>query len=244
MTEMTKKILVVEDEKSHQMIIEKTLAGHIEFDIVSTFHEALRQMQKETYALFLLDVMLGDQVGFDLVGPIRSLSQYKYTPIVFLTSRDDISSKVLGFTLGADDYITKPCDPRELRVRLQARLAKVQVTTPATIDREKFEVGNLSFSFLNQSAYVMTPEGRRQLDLTPIEYKLLYFFARHCDEALARDRILQAVWGEHTHVNVRSVDTYVTALRKKTKDTGLKIQAVHGLGYRLSFLKTLNSRAA
>lgn len=234
MFEIIKKILVVEDEKPHQMIIAKTLTGHVEFDVVSSFHEALQRMQKETYALFLLDVMLGDQVGFDLVAPIRSLSHYKYTPIVFLTSRDDISSKVLGFTLGADDYITKPCDPRELRARLQARLAKVNPPPLTVVDREKFEVGILSFSFVNQAAYVTTSEGRRQLDLTPIEYKLLYFLGRHCEEALGRDRILQAVWSKNTHVNIRSVDTYVTALRKKVKDTGIKIQAVHGLGYRMS----------
>jgi DNA-binding response OmpR family regulator len=228
-----KKILVVEDEKSHQMIIEKSLSGHFAFDLASSFAEAVEKMRKEVYSLFLLDVMLGEQVGFDLVAPIRAFPKYKMTPIVFLTSRDDISSKVLGFTLGADDYLTKPFDPRELRARLQVRLARV-VPPQAQVDLEKFQVGSLSFSFVNQAAYADTGGGRRQLDLTPIEYKMLYFMAHHCEEALSRGRILNQVWGENTHVNVRSVDTYVAALRKKMKPVGIKIQAVHGVGYRLT----------
>lgn len=226
----TKSVLLVEDESSHQLVISKALKGFYNYEVASSYKEALSKLENGTYDLFLLDVMLGDGLGFDLIEAIRSQKKFKNSAIIFLTSLDDVSSKVRGFSLGADDYVTKPCDPRELRARMDSKLSK----TPESPVAREYRVGNIIFSFENQKAYVDQNGAAKELDLTPIEYKLLYFFARHNNEALGRDRILNHVWGENTHVMVRSVDTYVAALRKKVKELGVIIKSVHGVGYRLN----------
>lgn len=232
-----KRILFVEDELAHQLIIKKALQGHYEYHVASSYQEALKYLNQHQYDLFLLDVMLGDGLGFDLVYSIRSHETHGGQPIMFLTSRDDISSKVKGFSLGADDYVTKPCDPRELRARIDSKIGKVGDAPVAS----EYRIGSLCFSFETQLAYVNFQEEETELDLTPIEYKLLYFFARHHDEALTREKILDQVWGQNTHVMIRSVDTYVAGVRKKLKSYGIQIKSVHGVGYRIQFAEDLKS---
>ncbi len=225
-----KRLLLVEDEPAHQLVISKALRGFYQYEVVSSYQEALQKLADESFDLFLLDVMLGDGLGFDLVEAIRSHNKHKKSSIVFLTSLDDVNSKIKGFSLGADDYVIKPCDPRELRARLDSKLMKA----PDSPVAKEYRVGGLVFSFENQSVFVDDGGVLSELNLTPIEYKLLYFFARHQGEALNREQILNQVWGKNTHVMARSVDTYVAALRKKVKGLGVIIKSVHGVGYRLS----------
>jgi len=236
MVNSSKSILFVEDEVPHQLVITKALQDYFHFDVVGSYNEALQFLGTKDYDLFLLDVMLGDGLGFDLVAEIRSQKRYAKAPIVFLTSRDDIDSKIKGFSLGADDYLVKPCDPRELRARMDSKIEKADSSQPAG---SEFYVDRLVFSFENQAAFIIQGDERKQLDLTPIEYKLLYFFARHLGDTLSRERILDKVWGTDTHVMVRSVDTYVAALRKKVKEFGVQIKSVHGVGYRIQFLEPI-----
>lgn len=225
-----KKLLLVEDEPAHQLVITKALKGFYQYEVASSYQEALQKLVDGQFDLFLLDVMLGDGMGFDLVEAIRSHEKHKNASIVFLTSLSDVTSKVKGFSLGADDYVTKPCDPRELRARLDSKLMKA----PAVPVAKEYRVGTLVFCFESQTVCVDQNGTLDELDLTPIEYKLLYYFARHQGQALDRESILNQVWGKNTHVMARSVDTYVAALRKKVKDLGVIIKSVHGVGYRLS----------
>lgn len=222
------KILLVEDEVTHQMIIKKALDPNWEVEVSGSYEEAKARLAEDSFDLFLLDIMLGDGLGYDLIDEIKGTGQHKNTPIVFLTSNENVEMKVKCFSLGADDYVVKPCDPRELRARIQAKLQKTESQGVAT----DYKASGFTFKLGEQQAFYEFNEQSVHMDLTPIEYRLLFVLVRQGDRPLSRDAILKMVWGD-AHVQSRSVDTYVAALRKKLKEFGLNIKSVHGVGYKI-----------
>lgn len=230
------KILVVEDEKAHQLIIRKALDGRHEVVVADGFQHALDLLPQSNWGLFLLDIMLPDGDGFDLCSRLRADRKFDRTPVMFLTSKQNVESKVLGFRLGADDYIVKPCDPAELNARIEARLRNAS----KSLETMNFTEGDLTFQFDRQKVVALEGENSEcHLDLTPLEFKLLYFLASHRDHAFSREQIIKEVWGEGTNVLERSVDTYVAALRRKLDTRGQYIRSVHGVGYKF----TVDSRS-
>ncbi|MCB0420069.1 MAG: response regulator transcription factor [Bdellovibrionales bacterium] len=223
---MKPHLLVVEDEAAHRLIIEKALASHYTLTMASSFNEGLHVIKEGKFDGFLFDIMLGDGNGFDLLAEARKIKALRHKPIIFLTSRTEVSSKVLGFNLGADDYIVKPCNPEELRVRIDSKIKKFKDMAEHPVD---IIYGPLLFNFEMQ--VVTDNETGKKLDLTPLEFKLLYFLASHNEEAQTREEILEAVWGNSTNVSDRSVDTYVASLRKKLGEHSKVIKSVHGVGY-------------
>lgn len=239
----SEKVLLVEDEKAHQLIISRSLSENFSIDVAGSYSEAQRLISDGEYDIFLLDIMLGDGLGFDLIPLIRGHEKFAKAPIVFLTSKEDIPSKVKGFSLGADDYVTKPCDPRELRARLSSKIKKYRQTQAGTIS--EYKIGDLTFDFELQRVSIAKASGETQeIILTPIEYKLLYYLVRNREDVLSREQILKHVWGGSTHVMLRSVDTYVATLRKKIKEYGVHIRSVHGVGYKLNLHPTQQAKAA
>lgn len=222
------KILLVEDELSHQMIIKKALESQWEVEVCGSFAEAKERLKQDDYDLFLLDIMLGDGLGYELIHDIKLEERHRNKPIVFLTSNENVSMKVKCFSLGADDYVVKPCDPRELRARIEAKLARTGESGEVATE---FKSNGFEFQFGEQKAYYESSDGRAELDLTPLEYKMLFVLVRRGERPSSREELLKRVWGESHHVQVRSVDTYVAALRKKLKGHGLAIKSVHGVGY-------------
>lgn len=227
------RLLVVEDERAHQLIIEKSLKGFYEFEIASSLKEAREMISSQAYDLFLLDIVLPDGTGFEVLSELRKSKPHQMTPVIFLTVREDLKSKLIGFSLGADDYMTKPPEPLELRARIDTRLrvvGDIQVLTNKTVMR----VGDMKLD--TERLAVIIEEGGQEvpLDLTPLEFRLLLFFVRNPDEPLSRQKILQGVWGDHTHVLDRSVDSYVATLRRKLGPRSNVIKSVHKVGYRLN----------
>lgn len=226
------RILILEDEKSHQLLIAKALSTSFHLIFCSSIAEASQLLKDDSYRLFLLDVMLPDGSGFDFCQTIRADVRYKFTPILFLTSKMDIESKVVGFSIGGDDYITKPCDPVELRARVVARIQKEACRESTT---EALTAYDLSLNLEKQRVTIIDgADAGMSIDLTPLEFKLLVHLVRHENTPVSRGAILQSVWGQQTHVLERSVDTYVAALRRKLGSRGKYIRSVHGLGYRFS----------
>jgi DNA-binding response OmpR family regulator len=225
------KILIVEDEKAHQLIIQKCLSGFYDFVIASSVAEAREKIRSDRFELFLLDIMLGDGTGFDVLNDLRGLDKFRLTPVIFLTVREDLKSKLMGFSLGGDDYVIKPAEPLELRARIDAKLRKMsQVQDQAT--QAVISLGELVLDTERQAVWVMQGDQKIALDLTPLEFRLLLFFGRNANEPLSRQKILNHVWGDTTHVLDRSVDSYVAALRRKLGTQGKCIKSVHGVGYR------------
>lgn len=179
--------------------------------------------------LCILDVMMPRQDGFTLARRIRAVDPD--TPFIFLTAKNLLEDRLEGLGLGADDYLTKPFSMQELLLRIQAILRRtrpgaLRATTPETT----LQIGRLTF----QPATRTLRRDGETITLTNKEAQLLHLLARHLNETLPRSLALTQIWGEDTYYNARSMDVYITKLRKILKrDAGLKILTVHGEGFKL-----------
>ncbi len=234
MTPKSPRILVVEDERAHQLIIEKSLTGFYEYQLATSAAEAKQILSEGTFDLFILDIMLPDGNGFEVLNELRKCERHQLAPVIFLTGREDLKSKLTSFSLGADDYIIKPPEPLELRARIDARLRVIGDLQGLTAKGAPVRVADLKLD--TERLAVVVEEGGQEtsLDLTPLEFRLLLFFVRHPNEALSRQKILEGVWGTQTHVLDRSVDSYVATLRRKLGPRSNLIKSVHKVGYRLN----------
>jgi two-component system phosphate regulon response regulator PhoB len=223
------RILVVEDNEQLRRQVVRLLTA--EFDVVeaATIEEARRRLHSAEFDLVLLDGSLPDGDGFQLCAALQADARTRDLPVVMLTSRGGIEDKIMAFSLGADDFIAKPFEARELLARVRAKLSR------AARRRQHEEVVVRGGLRLEVPFQRVTLDNAR-LDVTPLEFKLLLFLSRHELEVLARERILQEVWGGSTHVGGRTVDTHVSSLRRKIAGCGYEIVSIHGEGY--SFRKS------
>ncbi|MED4299411.1 response regulator transcription factor [Geobacillus stearothermophilus] len=228
---MEKKILVVDDEQP----IVTLLAYNLEkagFQAVAAYdgEEALAKVASEQPALIILDLMLPKLDGVEVCKRLRQ--QQIMTPILMLTARDDEFDKVLGLELGADDYMTKPFSPREVIARVKAILRRTEIVQPAAESSERLVVGDLE---IFPERYEATIDGK-PLELTPKEFELLLYLARHKGRVLTRDQLLSAVWNYDFAGDTRIVDVHISHLREKIEEDTKKpayIKTVRGLGYKL-----------
>jgi two-component system alkaline phosphatase synthesis response regulator PhoP len=219
------RILIVEDEPDIALGLRQDLMleGY-EVDAVDTGEQALDRVQDRPFDLILLDVMLPGKDGFAVCRELRR-SRVR-TPIILLTARSHEAEKVLGLELGADDYVTKPFSPVELRARIKAALRRREGET-----HEVFRFGNMEVDF---DRLEVRREGK-PLDLTPIEFKLLVAFVHSRGSVLSRQQLLDRVWGHSTYVSERVVDTHIGNLRKKIErdpEQPVFVTSIRGFGYR------------
>ncbi len=220
-----KRILIVEDEPviAFGLRVDLETEGYF-VQIESDGEVALERARREAFDLILLDVMLPGKDGFEICRDLRRHGSK--VPIILLTARAQEAEKILGLELGADDYVTKPFSPRELRARIKAMLRRT-CDVAATVTR----LGCFELDF-NRC------ELRRNgtmIDLTALEYKLLITFVRNLGTVLSRERLLSVVWGREINISERVVDTHVATLRKKIEQepsTPRHLVSVRGLGYR------------
>jgi len=219
------RILVVEDEPPLALGLEDDLKleGY-EVDVVRDGETASRRAREQAFDLIILDVMLPHKDGFEVCRELRRAGLR--TPIILLTAKTEESDKVLGLELGADDYVTKPFSPRELRARVKAALRRTAGEMP-----EIYRFGDAEVDFTRCELR----RGGRALEMTPIEFKLLAAFIRHRGQTLSREKLLDQVWGRETFVTDRVVDTHVANLRKKIESKPSEprfLVNVRGMGYR------------
>ncbi len=231
MLQEEQRILVIEDAEESQVVIENTLkALGYKVSIASDAAQAFSLLKQENFQLILLDVMLPDQSGFSVCAKIQEDKETQDIPIFFLTGKSSITDKVTAFSLGAEDYIIKPFDPLELRVRVEAKLRK---------RREKKEqnsvlkIRNLKIDITMHHVLLMDDKGlETELDLTPLEFKLLFQLARRPNQVFTRDQLLASVWGDSKNVCDRTVDTHICALRRKLGVCSEYIESVQSVGYK------------
>jgi DNA-binding response OmpR family regulator len=219
------RLLVVEDEPNLAMGLEDDLKleGY-EVEVARDGAAASERAQEQSFDLIILDVMLPRKDGFEVCRELRRAGLR--VPIILLTAKTQESDKVLGLELGADDYVTKPFSPRELRARVKAVLRRYAGETPET-----YKFGDAEVDFTRGELR----RAGEPVDLTPIEFKLLAAFVRLRGRVLSRDRLLDEVWGRDIALTDRVVDTHITNLRKKIEPQPSEPQyiiSVRGMGYR------------
>jgi two-component system phosphate regulon response regulator PhoB len=223
------RILVVEDEQPIRDLISFGLrrAG---CDVVLAEHsqEALASIGDRRPDLVLVDWMLPDMSGLELVRTLRRDANTRDIPIVMLTARGEEADKVAGLESGADDYVTKPFSARELIARIQAVLRR---SAPVG-ESERVEVEGL---ILDQAGHRVAAAGK-PIALGPTEYRLLAFLMTHPDRVYSRSQLLDRVWGGNVYVEERTVDVHIRRLRKSLEESGYDrfVQTVRGAGYRFS----------
>jgi DNA-binding response OmpR family regulator len=220
------RILVVDDDPNISRLVKMYLEKE-GFEVETAYRgdEALKAFRESAPNLVLLDVMLPGMDGWQVCREVRKLSNI---PVIMLTAKDETFDKVLGLELGADDYIVKPFEPKELVARIKAVIRRYQgAETP---EKEMIFPG-LS---INISAYAVTYRGR-SLDMPPKELELLYFLASHAGQVFTREQLLEKVWGYEYFGDSRTVDVHVKRIREKltdSEDLGWAIKTVWGVGYK------------
>ncbi len=225
------RILLIDDAPEIRELVKSVLSDDYLVVEATSLAEASTEISKENTDLILLDVMLPDGNGFNFCATIKQEPAHKNIPVIFLTGKSDTSDKVLGFSLGAEDYLPKPFDPLELKSRVQARLRDLNKNTQ---ENNYLRKGNLLFRLSQQKIYILQNDVEQQLDFTPLEYKLLLHFIRHEDQVFTRDQLMDAIWHDDVTVYDRTIDVHISNIRKKIEDSQYKIKAVHGVGYRCS----------
>ncbi len=219
------RILVVEDEENIALALEDDLKKEgYDVEVARDGNTASRRAREQPWDLIVLDVMLPGKDGFEVCRDLRRARVR--TPILMLTAKTQEAEKILGLELGADDYVTKPYSPRELRARIKALLRRATEELP-----EVFRFGEIEVDFTRYEVR----RGGQPIDLTPTEFKLLAALIRSRGRVLSRDHLLDQVWGHGVFVTDRVVDTQVTNLRKKIEPEPSQpryLANVRGVGYR------------
>ena len=219
------RLLVVEDEPGIAFALDADLQSEgYEVTLATTGDEALRAARAETFDLVLLDVMLPGKDGFEVCRQLRR-SGFK-APILMLTAKAQEAEKVMGLELGADDYITKPFSPRELRARIKAALRR-----SAGDAMEVFRFGDAEVDF----ARCEVRRSGAAIELSALEFKLLTAFVRSRGRVLTREQLLDAAWGRDVSLNDRVVDNHIVSLRRKIEPDPAQprfLVNIRGLGYR------------
>ena len=227
---MKKTVLVVEDEPDLAQIVAYNLAREgYRTVIVSSGEDALESLaNKPRPNLVLLDLMLPGMSGTEVCRAMRADADLERIPVIMLTARGDEIDRVVGFEVGADDYVTKPFSVRELMLRVRAHLRRQAGTTAATETAAYEHFGVLQ---IDRSAHRIFIE-EHEIILTALEFRLLDTFLQRRGRVQTRERLLSDVWGIDADVTTRTVDTHVKRLRQKIGAASAYIETLRGVGYR------------
>ncbi len=222
------KILIVDDEENICELVRLYIEKEgFEAVIAGDGQEAVAKFTTEKPDLILLDVMLPIKDGWQVCREIRAQSN---VPIIMLTAKGETFDKVLGLELGADDYVVKPFEPKELIARIRAVLRR-----SAGSDEEKADDDELKFDGLriNQSTYEVYIDDKK-VEMPPKEFELLYFLAKNTNKVFTRDQLLDEIWGYEFFGDSRTVDVHIKRIREKLegKDRSWALKTVWGVGYK------------
>lgn len=224
------KILLVEDDQNFGDVLRSYLEMH-DYDItLATDGEAgFKAFHQGKYDLCIFDVMMPKKDGFTLAAEVRETD--KETPIVFLTAKSMKDDIISGFRIGADDYITKPFNSEELLYRIQAILKRSQPNDGKDENQKEFTIGKYHFDYPTR---LLSADDEETEKLSPKEAQLLRLFCLYKNEVLPRSIALTQIWGEDNYFTARSMDVFVTKLRKYLKaDENIEIVNIHGNGFQL-----------
>jgi two-component system phosphate regulon response regulator PhoB len=221
-------VLLVDDERDLLSLLDFNLrAAGFETVLATSGEQALSQLRRRVPDLVVLDLMLPDISGTELCSRIKSDPRTKHVPVVMLTAKGEEIDRVVGFEVGADDYVTKPFSVRELVLRVRAVLRRSR--SGPTAERAPEAVGPIRVDVDSHRAFVDGAE----IQLTPLEFKLLTTLMARLGRVQSREQLLEDVWGMSSELETRTVDTHVKRLREKLGSGRELLETVRGIGYRL-----------
>jgi DNA-binding response OmpR family regulator len=219
------KIMIVDDDSNIRELALALLQNNgFEVCEAADGREALQQISVDNPDLAIIDIMMPNMDGFELCRHLRSY--YENMPVLMLTAKGELASKVKGFGLGADDYLTKPFEGDELVVRVQALLRRYKI--------EASQVIQIGYVTIDKNSYSITMNGLHE-DIPMKEFELLFKLASFPGKTFSRNRLIEDIWGVDFEGNERTLDVHVNRLRDRfpEEQTGFKITTIRGLGYRL-----------
>ncbi|MDU7163048.1 MAG: VanR-ABDEGLN family response regulator transcription factor [Anaerococcus vaginalis] len=229
---MNDKIIIVDDEKEIADLLELCLTND-GFSVSKAFNakDALDLVEAENFDLMILDIMLEDMDGFSVCKKIR---EKHYFPIIMLTSRIDSNDKILGLTMGADDYITKPFNPLEViaRVKTQLRRSQKYNKTENIKDDEAYDIRGLLIDKKSHKCFLYD----KQIQLTPIEFEIIWYLCKNQGKVVSSEELFENIWKEKYLDNNNTVMAHIGRIRDKMNDSGRNpkfIKTVWGVGYEI-----------
>ena len=232
-TDTVERILLVDDEPDLQRLVVFNLeeAGfHVE--AVARANDAIPAAERLKPHVVILDLMLPDQPGTEVCRRLRSHPDLSDVAVLMLTARGDEYDRVLGFEVGADDYVVKPFSVRELVLRVRGLVKRAEERRIARSSRDagqRLAWRGLEIDVVRHRVYA---DGK-ELTLRPLEFKLISLFLTHPGQVFSRNQLLTEVWSMSTDINTRTVDTHIKRLRENLGSYGEAVETVHGYGYRL-----------
>ena len=217
------KILVAEDDKDLNRLVVSALKNE-GYEVTSCLdgEEALNATEKVRYDMLLTDIMMPRMDGFDLARSVRSFD--KSIPIIFMTAKDDKPSKMFGYSIGIDDYVTKPFDIDVLLLKINAVLRRARIET-----EKQIKIGNFT---MNVEEHTATADGE-EISLTVREFDILFKLLSYPKKTFTRSALMEEFWDFDSSATSRTVDVYMAKIREKTSVCdGFEILTVHGLGYK------------
>ncbi len=223
-----RKVLLLEDDANLGLVLQEHLQMNgFAVTLCPNGEEGMMAFKSGSFDLCLVDIMMPKKDGFTFAREVRSQNQQ--VPLIFLTAKAMKEDKITGFRIGCDDYLTKPFSVEELLLRIEAVLRR---STPlsAAVDQTQFQIGSYSFDYQRQ----ILRRGTEDVKLTPTESELLRLLCANLNRILDRDKALREIWGNESYFTGRSMDVFISKLRKYLKDDpSVEIVSVHGKGYKL-----------
>ena len=240
---ISSKILFVEDDPNLSMILQDYLEMiGFRVDHARDGEEGFEFFKRSRYDLLILDIMMPKKDGFTLADDIRKINTK--VPIIFLTAKNMKEDRIRGFQAGCDDYMTKPFSTEELSLRIKAILKRCAISSENEDDREEknFSIGKFTFDSNNM---LLTSDDDEERRLTRKETGLLRLLCLNVNSLLSREVALETIWGENDYFIGRSMDVFIAKLRKYLKsDPNVKINNVHGIGFKLVVKKEVVKKSA
>ncbi len=226
---MSKLIYVADDDKNIRDLIAGFLRNDgFEAEAFDSGDALLRAFSVRPADLIVLDIMMPGMDGLSVCTQLRAESS---VPIIIVSARDSEIDRITGITVGSDDYLVKPFSPMELVVRVKALFRRMEIDKAGTMDAV-LKYGGISVNRSDRTAYA---HGAR-LELTPTEFSLLAYLIKNSSRAIPREELLKNVWGFETGIDTRATDDVIKRLRKKLRDTDVRITSVWGYGFRLELV--------
>lgn len=223
-----KKILFIEDTPECQIILQNLLK---EYDLMScgSLAEARSALQQGPYAALLIDIELPDGDGLRFLAELPEAWK-KNVAIFIISSKTGLANKAMAFSYGADDFISKPFDPIEVKMRVDAKIRKMQdVVAPS----ENFQIEDLLINVAEQKLYLQNAGNASNISFTSLEFRIFSYLSKNKNKVITRDEIIQHIWGSDVHVTDRTVDAHIAHIRKKIAESVVKIETVFGTGYKI-----------